>query len=75
MPEEAGNEGIEDKAASPMFMPCIPCIVCPDWSCPDLSGSCVAFWAKDEIVSIATAAIYLAAVRMHHSRANTLSFV
>jgi hypothetical protein len=39
-----------------------------------LSGSCVAFWAK-EIVSIATAAMYLTAVRMHHSRANTLSFV
>jgi hypothetical protein len=53
----------------------MPCIPCPDWSCPDLSGSCVAFWAKDEIVSIATAAMYLTAVRMHPSRANTLSFV
>jgi len=52
-----------------MFMPCIPGMVWLDWSC----AGAPAFWAKDEIASTATAAMYVTALRMYHSHAKRRS--
>jgi hypothetical protein len=74
VPEEAWKEGIEDKAASFIFMPDKFGIVCVDWFCADMFWSRSAFWARDETVRTTTDKRQIALL-MDHSLANPFSFV
>jgi hypothetical protein len=69
VPEEAWKEGIEDKAASFIFMPDKFGIVCAD-----MSMLRSVFWAKDEMARSAITGNDNPAVRMHHSRAESFFF-
>src|SRR5271154_3590530 len=68
VPEEAWKEGIDDKAASFIFMPDIFGMVCPDWFCSDMFRSWSASWAKDEITRSPISGKYNPILRIHESQ-------